>query len=125
MSATKNAILQNDIVYFYNGNSWLRVKTNSSWCHYVLQKFSPLKNGNCVASVTLNKLYEILKRRAPDTFNPNNVSVKDFTENVVTLDFTKMTYYRECYPWRVGNFAMSIDCSRTDIVLSFDYNELF
>ncbi len=118
-------VLKTDIIYFYNGNSWLRIKTDSKWCQNMLTAFSAFKDNNSVAAITLSQLYKILKLRAPETFNCNNVSAQDFTENLVTLDFTKMEYYRECYPWRVGNFEMTIDCCRADIVLAFDYNQLF
>lgn len=118
-------IIKNDVIYFYNGNSWLRIKTDSYWCQNMLKAFSAFKDNNSVAAVTLSQLYKILKLRAPETFNLNNVTPTDFSENLVTIDFTTLEYYREGYPWRKLNFSMSQDCSRGDIVMSFDYNQLF
>jgi len=119
------SIIKNDVIYFYNGSCWLRIKTDSDWCQTMLKAFSAFKNTNSVATNTLAQLYKILSLRAPDTFNLNNVTPTDFSENVVTIDFTTLEYYREGYPWRKLNFSMSQDCSRGDIVLSFDYNQLF
>ena len=118
-------VIKTDVIYFYNGNSWLRIKTDSQWCQNMLTAFSAFKNNNSVATNTLSQLYNVLKLRAPETFNINNVTPKQFNENLGTIDFVSIEYDRESYPWRKGNFTMELDCSRSDIVLSFDYNQLF
>jgi len=112
---------QSQTIYFYNGICWLEIIANSKWCKNVLSAFSPLKNGNCIASKTLIELYENLRRADGKTFNPENVSCKDFTENLITINFDLMVFYQHSDINRDRPFLKNDDVSKLDIVIQFDY----
>ncbi len=112
---------QSSVIYFYNGNCWLELISDKKWCDNVLTAFSPLKNGNCIAAKNLTELYQILRSLNGDVFNPENVSRKDFTENLITINFDLMVFYQHSQINRDRPFLKNDDVSKMDIVIQFDY----